>query len=63
MGVWKEDAPWMTVYFCFAVWSSLWLAQAEALVEAQAGRALLLGLDEAPDYSPQQLRRRFMSPS
>lgn len=53
----------MTVYFCFAVWSSLWLAQAEALVEAQAGRALLLGLDEAPDYSPQQLRRRFMSPS
>ena len=25
---WKNEVPWMSLYFTFGVWSSLWLAYA-----------------------------------
>jgi hypothetical protein len=26
---WIHEMPWMTLYFTFAVWSSIWMAQAK----------------------------------
>ena len=36
MSAWEDDAFWMSGYFSFAVWSSLWLAQAP--LPGRAGR-------------------------
>lgn len=31
MNDWWADAAWMTLYFTFAVWNSIWLAFAPSL--------------------------------
>jgi hypothetical protein len=30
--IWMPEMPWMTLYFTFAVWSSMWLAYADISV-------------------------------